>query len=196
MKPKEDLDDELVKLIEEEDDLDKVTDLEAEQKQLKDALSRMDDERKKLGDAIDWEQAKKDNEALEHVIKEQRDSATKDWKAVYGKLEEENKSKVAEYNSLLNEKNAKVAEYNSLLNEKNALQTRLDPKPHFSIPIWATCDYVGEPGLLPHKKDQLFYTNGHKFALPGSGWVVYSVLLNNTYGNFGAVYASYFRFYA
>jgi len=153
--PKRDLDDKLGKLIEEADDDDKVKILEAEQKQLKDALSRLDDERKKLGNPINWEQAKKDNEALEGVIKEQRDSAAKDWKA----------------------------EYNSVLNEKNALQTKLNSSLSFSVPIWSTITWVGYHPFLPSNNGELFHTNGLRFTVPGTSQEAYMV--RTSAGGFG-----------
>ena len=85
MKPKQERDNELSDMIEEENK-NKLKQLEVGQTQLRVAL---DDDRKKLGAPINWEQATKDNEAMEHVIKQQRDSATKDWKVEYRKLVEQ-----------------------------------------------------------------------------------------------------------
>jgi len=146
MKPKKDRDDELGKLIEEEEDEDKVKQLEAEQTQLKDTWSRLDDERKKLGASIKGEQAIKDNEGLERVIKEQRDSATKDWKAAYDSLLKDDK--VAAYDSLLKEKDNDEAALNELL---VGTQTQM----HFSIPIRAT-KYSG--GWLPSWRPAILNT--------------------------------------
>jgi len=93
----------------------------------------LEKERNKLGNRIDWEQAKKDNGALEGVIKEQRDSATNDWKAAYYKVEE----------------------------EKKALQTKLDSYlPRLTVPIWANCDYGGGGAYMGHSTGELFHTQG------------------------------------
>ena len=55
-------------------------------KRVVDTLLRLRDDTEELGSQIDWEQAARDNVALEGVIKERHDSATKDWKAEYDKL--------------------------------------------------------------------------------------------------------------
>jgi len=55
------------------------------------AIRRLRDDKGHLRGRIDWDQAVRDNEALEGVIKERRDLATKDWKAEYDRLVNENK---------------------------------------------------------------------------------------------------------
>ena len=79
MDPKEKQERELDNKIQEEEDEDIVEKLKAEQTQRNATLNRLKDDRDKLGSPIKWEQATKDNVALERVIKKQRDSATKDW---------------------------------------------------------------------------------------------------------------------
>ena len=58
------------------------------------AIRRLRDDKGHLRGRIDWDQAVRDNKALEGVIKERRDWATKDWKAEYDKLVNESKAKV------------------------------------------------------------------------------------------------------
>ena len=67
-------------------DKDKVTELNATLAELGVVLNRLNGEQSKLEAHVDWEQAARDNIALEGAIKKQRDLATKDWKVEYDKL--------------------------------------------------------------------------------------------------------------
>ena len=86
IKSKQEQEHKLFEEIEDEENKDKVKQLEAEQGRLADALTRLHNDRRELGAPINWEQATGDNEGLERVIKEQHDSATKDWKVEYDKI--------------------------------------------------------------------------------------------------------------
>jgi len=77
--------------IDNNEDDDEAEQLEADRKQLNDALAHLDQEDTLLTTRIDWNQAAVDNEALERAIEERRELATKDWKAEYDKLAVENR---------------------------------------------------------------------------------------------------------
>ena len=64
---------------------DQLKQLKVDQRQLSDALTRLRNDKGELGTPINWDQVTEDNEGLERVIKEQRDSAIKDWKVEYDK---------------------------------------------------------------------------------------------------------------
>ena len=96
-KPKKDRGEELVRLIDQEEDDDKVKELKAENTEVEETWTRLEKERNRLGDPINLEQAKQDNEALGGVIKEKRDVATKDWKAAYDSILKEKNDKVVRF---------------------------------------------------------------------------------------------------
>jgi len=75
--------------IDNTEDDDEIEQLEADRKQLNDAMGHLDREDTLLTTPIDWNQAALDNEALERALEERRELATKDWKAEYDTLKVE-----------------------------------------------------------------------------------------------------------
>ena len=69
----------------EDEESENVKNWKAERAELERPLDDLKADKKKLGVPITLEQATKNNEGLERAIKEQRDSATKDWKVEYDK---------------------------------------------------------------------------------------------------------------